>query len=62
MERCVIVDYGFLLPQPPLLILKRQLKRVPSKPQSHQYPRKVREENAKLTESSDSRESRWHDR
>jgi len=52
MERCVIVDYGFLqsqLSHSP----KPSPKRAPSEPQSHQYLRKVRPEHAELTESSD---------
>ena len=38
MERCVIVDYGFLQSQ---LSVQGNSKRVPSEPQSHHYLRKV---------------------
>jgi len=40
MERFVIVDYGFLQPQPSPS-LQGNSKRVPSKSQSHPYLRKV---------------------
>ena len=40
MERCLIVDYGFLQSQPSHS-LQGNSKRVPSKPQSHRYLRKV---------------------